>query len=476
MADTQSISLSDLGHRRHNNEDFAAYFEPTDAVELKESGSLYIVADGVGGAAKGERASQFAAQKVLYEYYQQPELDPGERLRNIIEHVNDDIHTYAEENSTRMATTIVAAVVRSGLLYLANVGDSRAYLIRAGEVKQLSRDHSLVGEMVAHGEMTEAEAMASKIKNRLTRSLGGDPEVHVEVYNPLPLKAGDKILLCSDGLTRYALREDIYKMTQEGTPDEIAKRLIQFANGRGGVDNISVVVVAYQGSEVLEPTIRIDRPPKVEDLETYHTLPDISKSNRLQRNQLATLVNLAMLVVGMLIFTGLLIGMNFSHILDFVSGQLGTPSVTVTALASTTPTTPTLTPEKNNSDLTVVQSTKEALSPIPTIPPSNTPNPTATSLTIPITPISVPSGNDFCLGEVTADRPTLSQVFSAFGKKFSDYSTFSRCSKYDPSIGCQEIATIRNPHYVYDGYLIIVPDVGEGACMEKGGEWVRDAR
>ena len=382
MADTQSISLSDLGRRRHNNEDFAAYFEPTDAVELKESGSLYIVADGVGGAAKGERASQFAAQKVLYEYYQQPELDPGERLRNIIEHVNDDIHTYAEENSTRMATTIVAAVVRGGLLYLANVGDSRAYLIRAGEVKQLSRDHSLVGEMVAHGEMTEAEAMASKIKNRLTRSLGGDPEVHVEVYNPLPLKAGDKILLCSDGLTRYALREDIYKMTQEGTPEEIAKRLIQFANGRGGVDNISVVVVAYQGSEVLEPTIRIDRPVIVDDLETYLTIPDLIIPKKIKRNQLATLVTLIMLIFVVAGVGGFWVLTPNSN---YVRSALGLATIgaqkfeiapaTAKVLLSATTSLYPLTPEKKSSDLTSDQSTPKALSPIPTTPPSNTPSP-----------------------------------------------------------------------------------------------------
>ena len=269
----QSASLSDRG-RRKNNEDFAAFFEPADPGELKDSGSLYIVADGVGGAAKGERASQFAAQKVLYEYYQPENIDlePLERLRLILERANDEIYDYASQNNTRMATTIVAAVVRAGFLYVANVGDSRAYLIRDGAAQQINRDHSIVGEMVEHGEMTEADAMISKIKNRITRSLGGDPEVTVEVYPPLQLKTGDKILLCSDGLTRYALREDIAKMTAQGTVEETAQRLVEFANKSGGADNVSVIMTSYQDTSIIEPINRIARPKQV-DLDTLDTQP-----------------------------------------------------------------------------------------------------------------------------------------------------------------------------------------------------------
>lgn len=267
----QSASLSDRG-RRANNEDFAAFFEPEDFEELKERGCLYIVADGVGGAAQGERASQFAAQKVLYEYYQPSSLQPPEHLRDIMERVNGDIHAYALDNHTRMATTMVAAIVREGMLHVANVGDSRAYLIRGGIVTQINRDHSIVGEMMAHGEMTEAEAMASKIKNRLTRSIGGEPEVTVDIYPPIPLKNGDKILLCSDGLTRYALREDIAKMTAQGANEEIAQRLVHFANESGGADNTSVVFASYQSIGESAPTIHIARPQPV-DLDILVTQP-----------------------------------------------------------------------------------------------------------------------------------------------------------------------------------------------------------
>jgi len=277
--DIRSASLSDQG-RRKNNEDFAAYFEPTDPAELQNYGCLYIVADGVGGAAKGERASQFTAQKVLFDYYQPFDSDPDLHdqsalieplgyLRAILHRVNEEIYDYAFQNEMRMATTIVAAVVREGFLYIANVGDSRAYLTREGVAKQINRDHSLVGELVEHGEMTESEAMASSIKNRLTRSLGGDPDVVVDTYEPLRLQNGDTILLCTDGLTRYASKEVIANMTSTGTPEEIAHRCVEFANDSGGADNISAVVIAYQPAWAASElsTIPIPRPQDV-DLDT----------------------------------------------------------------------------------------------------------------------------------------------------------------------------------------------------------------
>lgn len=284
----QSASLSDRG-RRKNNEDFVAFFEPTDPAELKQSGCLYIVADGVGGAAQGERASQFAAQKILYEYYQSSVPDPRERLQQIIKRVNDDIYSYASQNHTRMATTLVTVVLRDGYLYAANVGDSRAYLIRDTNVIQVTRDHSIVGEMVGMGEMTEEEAMASKIKNRLTRSLGGDEEVSVDVYQPLALKTGDKILLCSDGLTRYALRDDLARITgKSNDPTETAREMVEFANSKGGADNISVILVSFIGESHLEPTIRIERPRRV-DWDTLMTQPGESiRSYRKRRTARTT--------------------------------------------------------------------------------------------------------------------------------------------------------------------------------------------
>ena len=257
----QAHAQTDKG-RRPNNEDFVTFFEPTDPQERKNSGCIYIVADGVGGASVGERASQYAAEKVLYEYLQHPKIEPGKRLKQIITHVNRDIFDYAENRGMRMATTMTVAVVLGNSLYAANVGDSRAYLIRGNEVRQITHDHNMVGELVRDGVMTEAEALRSKAKNRLTRSLGGEDEVHVDTFGPIPLQPDDKIMLCSDGLTRYALKEDIANLTASGSPKQITERLVNFAKerGRGGADNISVITVAYEPSAALAATIQRPRP------------------------------------------------------------------------------------------------------------------------------------------------------------------------------------------------------------------------
>lgn len=360
----QSASLSDRG-RRANNEDFAAFFEPEDFEELKERGCLYIVADGVGGAAQGERASQFAAQKVLYEYYQPSSLQPPEHLRDIMERVNGDIHAYALDNHTRMATTMVAAIVREGMLHVANVGDSRAYLIRGGIVTQINRDHSIVGEMMAHGEMTEAEAMASKIKNRLTRSIGGEPEVTVDVYPPIQLKNGDKILLCSDGLTRYALREDIAKMTAQGTNEEIVQRLIQFANENGGADNISVVFASYQSTSESAPTLLHIARPKPVDLDVLVTQPGELTKIRPKKRQPMLTIALIVLFFGIVVASWLVGGMLV---------RMWSPPLAPTGTA-----TPALIlPSAPNPQI-------DPLLPMETPTPTQTPVPTGTN-----TPISLP--------------------------------------------------------------------------------------
>jgi protein phosphatase len=216
------------------------------------------VADGVGGASLGERASQYAAQKVLQEYYLHPDMEPGARLSQFIRQAGNDIYDFAEKSShlRRMATTMVAAVIRENTLTVANVGDSRVYLIRDGKAVQITRDHSLVGEMMRNGFMSEEEAMKSKFKNRITRSVGGEKDVHVDIFDDTKIMGGDQILLCSDGLTSYATRADLIEMAQRGTPNEIASRLVDFANQKGGSDNISVVVVAIQEPESSDdPTI-----------------------------------------------------------------------------------------------------------------------------------------------------------------------------------------------------------------------------
>ena len=262
----ESSCLSHPGKKRANNEDFVTFFEPVNADDLFASGRLYIVADGVGGAADGERASKYAAEKVKYDYYQSPELEPGERLRHIMRQVSYEIFEHAETSggSRRMATTMVAAVILQDLLIVANVGDSRAYLIRGGQAQQITHDHNSVSEMVRNGLMTPEEAAVSNAKNRLTRSLGGDEDVRVDVF-PFQLQPGDKILLCTDGLTRYVLEQDIVAMTAKGSLEACVTQMIDFANGQGGIDNISVLLIAVNlpGAAPMRSAARGERPAPV---------------------------------------------------------------------------------------------------------------------------------------------------------------------------------------------------------------------
>jgi protein phosphatase len=238
---------TDTGKKRNNNEDAAGKREPTDSRELRESGRLYIVADGLGGHERGEFASQYAVETLIDHYFKYTQLSPEQRLREIIEKINQGLIDYSKKNlqpGQKSATTVVAAAVRQGKLLLANVGDSRAYLVRDNKVTLLSRDHSYVGEMVRAGVISEAEAQASKYKNRLTRSLGSDPNLEVDVYEPSPLRSGDIIILCSDGLTQYASSEDLLAASY-GSAKEIVERLIDFANAHGGTDNITVSAIRY---------------------------------------------------------------------------------------------------------------------------------------------------------------------------------------------------------------------------------------
>ena len=241
----ESAVLTHPGRKRRQNEDFVAFFEPDDPTELQQSGRLYIVADGVGGAAKGEKASQYAAQKVLFEFYHDDDPDAGARLRRSMRATGNEIYDYIENGGlpARMATTMVAANIRSGLLTIANVGDSRAYLIRDGRATQISRDHTLAGEMLKNGEINEEEAMRVKGKNKLTRSLGGERDVRIDLFRDIPIEPGDRILLCSDGLARYALSEEIAHLASSGTPEDVVRRSRDFANKRGGADNITVALI-----------------------------------------------------------------------------------------------------------------------------------------------------------------------------------------------------------------------------------------
>ena len=269
-------SCTHIGRKKSNNEDYYKNCVPDNSEDMLKSGCLFIVADGVGGAAHGELASKYAAELLKHEYYQQPSEAIPDRLRYAFKKACRDIHDYAEESGrfSKMATTMVAAVVVKNTLFVANVGDSRAYLIRNGKVQQITRDHSVVEEMVRSGAMTEEEARVSSIRNQLSRSIGGEYDVEVDIFPNIPLQLGDKILLCSDGLTRYATPEDIYKMSASGEPENIAKQMVDFANQpKKGADNITVslIEIVEKAKKHKGLVRKRDRKPDLEEWQNAET-------------------------------------------------------------------------------------------------------------------------------------------------------------------------------------------------------------
>lgn len=248
MQKIESYCLTDKGLKREINEDSVGSHEPQDSAQIKKSGCLYVVADGLGGHEYGEKASALAVETLLKVYFEAPDIAPEKRLRDIIQQINQSLISFTKKNlqeGQKTATTVVAAVVRKNSLLAANVGDSRAYLIRDGKIRQVTNDHSLVGELVRAGTITEVEAQESKFKNRLSRSVGSDPKLEVELYPPISLRQGDIILLCTDGLTQYATAQILLEAASVGTAKEIAERLIRFAKSKGGTDNITAAVIKY---------------------------------------------------------------------------------------------------------------------------------------------------------------------------------------------------------------------------------------
>jgi PPM family protein phosphatase len=240
---------TDLGCVRENNEDKYDLLEPREPGTLASKGRLYGVADGMGGHSAGQIASELALKTLIRAYYNEPNLDIIESMREGMSAANLAVHEDAQVLPERqgMGTTLSAAVVIEDHLHVCHVGDSRAYLIRGGAIEQITQDHSWVAEQVRLGGMTLEEALASPFRNIILRSIGTGPSVDPEFYD-LELKAGDVLLLCTDGLTSHmddaeiAEHADSDYIAQIG-PSVAALRLVEIANDRGGRDNITVVLI-----------------------------------------------------------------------------------------------------------------------------------------------------------------------------------------------------------------------------------------
>lgn len=244
----KACAMTDTGKVRTINQDYI-FASPEPIGKLQD---LYLMADGMGGHRAGDYASRFLVEKLVDFISGEEEGNTISILREGIEKVNRMLYREAlkDEAFSGMGTTLVAATVEENLLFVANVGDSRLYLIRDGKAKQITRDHSYVEEMVKLGKMNRGSADYMRQKNIITRAVGTGEDVNIDFFEVL-LKKGDYILLCSDGLSNMVEDEAIAELvSSEKALKEKAEALIVSANDNGGRDNIAVILIDPQVSEV----------------------------------------------------------------------------------------------------------------------------------------------------------------------------------------------------------------------------------
>jgi protein phosphatase len=266
---------SDVGRAREHNEDAFAVADLTAGTvtlapeshtyKVGERGLLFMVADGMGGAAAGELASAMAVDVVLDELKarwgtaaQHDGETFADRLRASTETANSRIHRFAADHPEHrgMGTTATIAGLLHDTLYLAQVGDSRAYLVREGVARQITKDQSLMQKLIEAGEITAEEAELSERKNIILQALGPEPVIRTDLTHQ-HIRRGDTLVLCSDGLSGQMRIEDIGKaITEERTLDAACTRLIDLANANGGPDNITVVAARFEGDGLAAPTPR----------------------------------------------------------------------------------------------------------------------------------------------------------------------------------------------------------------------------
>ncbi len=260
------FAKTDLGRTRDHNEDAflvadlsagrSSLHSAVAHYSVGPRGLLILVADGMGGAAAGELASAMAADLIfghlIGTWTREPEATPDRftlRLREAVELANLQIHTYAREHPEvrGMGTTATVAGILGDHIYLAQVGDSRGYLVRHGKAVQITKDQSLTQRLVDAGELTEEEAETSTRRNIILQALGPDPRIRVELTHE-QVSRGDTLVLCSDGLSGQVKREEIAEhVARIRDLDKLGVELISLANSRGGPDNITVVAARFDG-------------------------------------------------------------------------------------------------------------------------------------------------------------------------------------------------------------------------------------
>ena len=237
----KTFSITDIGKRRKLNQDYVY----TSEMPVGHLANLFLVADGMGGHNAGDYASRYTIETIVDEISKSNDESPVFVLEKAIKRANTLIRQKSEEETelNGMGTTVVAATIEGNKLVVANVGDSRLYIINNREIRQITRDHSLVEEMVRMGGLKREMARNHPDKNIITRAIGALDDVDVDFFE-VRLNKGDTILMCSDGLSNMIEDEEI-RMIMQGQRDivEKAESLVKAANNNGGKDNIAVVLV-----------------------------------------------------------------------------------------------------------------------------------------------------------------------------------------------------------------------------------------
>ena len=238
----KAFALTNMGVQRNTNQDYAYVSE----MKIGNLPNILIVADGMGGHKAGEVASEQAVNTVLESIKHNESEDKITIIEKAIEEANQRVldMSASDEKFKGMGTTLVVATLENDILYVANVGDSRLYLIEDNEIKQITRDHSLVQEMISKGEIDKESARTHSRKNVITRAIGADTKIIADFFE-VDIKTDTKILLCSDGLSNMVEDSQIIRIIEEcsgKTLEDTVHKLIDAANENGGCDNIAVVL------------------------------------------------------------------------------------------------------------------------------------------------------------------------------------------------------------------------------------------
>jgi len=248
-------AITDVGVKRSHNQDACATQPAANDVHWRTQGHIFIVADGMGGHAVGEKASAKAVRDIPLTYQKHvPQEGVRGAIRRAFVEANEAIYEIGQKNPEfkGMGTTATALFLRTDGVWVGHVGDSRAYRIRRGQVEQLTFDHSWVWE-IARRQGIDPDELGDFKKNVIIRSLGPDAVVDVDIEGPHPIEPGDTFLLCSDGLSNQVAPDEVGVIVGSLPPEEACKFLVDLANVRGGPDNITCLIVQVPGSSADGP-------------------------------------------------------------------------------------------------------------------------------------------------------------------------------------------------------------------------------